>query len=123
MSTPVKNQIRMNFIRNDQHIVFDADLRHACKFVPAPYPSDGIVRTANQENSACSGLSGKIIKIDLPAPVLFQQPVFDHNSTAVLNDVAKVGIHRRLNENTILRIGKDVQNGAHGRDDAKTPAH
>ena len=70
---PLKDEIRMNFVADHTDIMLLRELCDTPELFLAPYPSDRVVRRAEEYRLCHSELAVKIVEINLPVTVIVPQ--------------------------------------------------
>ena len=113
-----KNNIRMNFIRYDKHIMLQTEFGHAGQFFPGKTFADRIVRIAQQEHRGALFAEQffQIGKVDFIAAVCLVNQIVAQDMPAVVgDDFMKRVIRRHLDDDIVARFGK----GPHGVNDRR----
>lgn len=77
---PLKDEIRMNLVADHTDIMLLRELCDTPELFLAPYPSDRVVRGAEQYRFRVSELTVKIVEINLPMSIVVSQRRYDRNA-------------------------------------------
>ena len=101
----------MDLIRNNEHIVGNADMAHPLKFFPCPHNTQGVVGAAQKEYLCFLCLFLKILKINNPASVLFLQRALNHFTAPALGHIVEFRVHRGLDQHLVPRLREHIDHG------------
>ena len=107
----------MDFVRDDGHIVCQADLRQAAQFFRFPYPAHRVVgRTEDQRLGGRVGsqLFQLFVVHDKPA-VFLPKRIVDHPAAGPPHDGGEGIIDRRLYQDAVPLFGKHMQGDVDAR--------
>ncbi len=125
MFLAMEHQIRMYFVRNHQHVIGMANLKHLLQLLFRPYDPKRIMGAAQKKDFHirvfCFLL--KICKINCPFSILFNQLVFNYVSFPCLCNIVELRIHGSLNHNRIPFPGKHLDNCRQCRYNSQAPAY
>ena len=106
MAVGLIDQIAMNLIRKDQHIVFDTQLADTGQLLPGEYASCRVVRVAQQQHLGIGQFLIQIVEIDLVMSVHLTQRVIHHDTIVQTDLSGKRMIDRGLDHDAVSRLSK-----------------
>ena len=101
-----QHQIAMDFVGNDQHIVFQADFAQKQQLVSRPATAHGVMRITKNQHLGGLGLFGQLVEVDFVAFSPVDQGIVDQFPSVTADGMMERRIDRRLDNDFISRLGK-----------------
>ena len=116
-----QNQIEMNLIGNNQHVVFQTQFANPHQLRLRPDAADRIMRTAEDQHFhfRIGQLGFQIVKIDRIYAFLIDQTAGHGRAAAGFNRLFKRIVDRCEDRNLFTRFYKRADGDVDGRDDAR----
>ena len=119
----MEDKIGVNFVREQCHVVFHAQLRHPPQLLRRPDQSQGVVGIAEQEQVCLAELGLEVLPVHHPAAVPLHELVLQHRAAPGLGHVVKLGIDRRLDQHIAALRSEQAHGGGNGLHHPQAEAH
>ena len=123
MLLAVEDQVGVDLIGEEHHMVLHAQFRHAPQLLRRPDDAQGVVGIAQQEQIGALQLFLKVLPVHAPHAVLLNKAVFQHVAVPGLGHVVELGVHRRLDQHIAALRGEELDHGGNALHHTQAEAH